>query len=187
MLGVWVSEYVFFVVVAAVAVVIIGVVVLYRRVWRENECRVCMCVCICKRRFFSLLLILKSEMLGYIVCVYQWISTVAATFFPSFSHFFLFFSFFRSGVFFALLTMCVCFRCSWCDCDARTYMLPKYHSMSAQETLYVNSNMMAYFVFLSSHFSSSFFGRFLLLSFFCFVLLLLLYSLGIMFSVDVQI
>lgn len=68
-------------------------------------------------------------------------------------------------------------------------MLPKYHSMSAQETLYVNSNMMAYFVFLSSHFSSSFFGRFLLLSFFCFVLLFLplLYSLGIMFFVDVQI
>lgn len=66
-------------------------------------------------------------------------------------------------------------------------MLPKYHSMSAQETLYVNTNMMAYFAFLSSHFSSSsFFGRFLSLPFFlfCFAVVgvLLPYSLEFCFS-----
>lgn len=65
----------------------------------------------------------------------------------------------------------------------RTYMLPKYHSMSAQETPYVNSNMMAYFVFLSSHFSSSFWPLF----FFCIrpsvCVAPLLTTLGIMFLV----
>lgn len=85
------SECVFFVVVAAaVVVIIIGVVVLYRRVWRENECRVC--VHICKRRFFSLLLILKSEMLGYIVCVPMDING-GRYFFPFFQSFFSFLSF----------------------------------------------------------------------------------------------
>lgn len=62
-----------------------------------------------------------------------------------------FFSF--SFVFF----LCVCSLLTARDVIAtRTYMMPKYHSMSAQETRCVNSNMMAYFVFLSSHFSSSF-------------------------------
>lgn len=143
--------------------VFVVVVVLYRCAWRNvNDV-------LCKRRFFSLLLILKSEMLGYIVCTsgYQ-----------RWPLFFCFFPFLLSNIFFSVYAF------AGRDVIAtRTYMLPKYHSMSAQETPYVNSNMMAYFVFLSSHFSSSFWPLF----FFCIrpsvCVAPLLTTLGIMFLV----
>lgn len=102
----------------------------------------------CKRRFFPLLPILKSEMLGYIVCT------------SGYQRWPLLFFLFR------LFFLCVCSLLTARDVIAtRTYMMPKYHSMSAQETRCVNSNMMAYFVFLSSHFSSSFWP----VVFFCFI------------------
>lgn len=68
-----------------VCYVFVVVVVLYRCAWRNvNDV-------LCKRRFFSLLLILKSEMLGYIVCTsgYQ-----------RWPLFFCFFPFLLSNIFF---------------------------------------------------------------------------------------
>lgn len=120
--------------------------VLYRCAWRDvND------VCV-REGFFSLLPILKSEMLGYIVCTsgYQ-----------------------RWPLLFYFLFRLFFFLCMLVARDViatRTYMMPKYHSMSAQETRCVNSNMMAYFVFS-------------LVSFFFFLLAGRFFSLDSLFSV----
>lgn len=88
----------FFVVVVAVVVVVVVFCIAAFGERMNAEC-------ICKRRFFSLLLILKSEMLGYIVCVPMDING-GRYFFPSFSQFFFFLSL-LFVFFFFLFSMCL--------------------------------------------------------------------------------